>query len=68
MDFIQKNNSVTRLDARLKTSIISLNVLIYVIKLRCYQNNDLPLIIKYNVASLGEIKLGLSQLPCVDTD
>jgi len=25
--------------------------------------NDLPLVIKYNVASLGEIKLCLSQLP-----
>jgi hypothetical protein len=25
--------------------------------------NDLPLIIKYNVASLGEIKLGLAPLP-----
>jgi hypothetical protein len=25
--------------------------------------NDMPLIIKYNVASLGEIKLGLSPLP-----
>ena len=36
--------------------------------LEMYLGNDLPLIIKYNVASLGEIKLGLSQLPCVDTD
>tara|TARA_B100001769_G_scaffold271658_2_gene264813 strand:- start:1432 stop:2271 length:840 start_codon:yes stop_codon:yes gene_type:complete len=28
-----------------------------------YLENDLPLIVKYNVASLGEIKLGLAPLP-----
>jgi hypothetical protein len=28
-----------------------------------YIGNDLPLIIKYDVASLGEIKLCLAQLP-----
>jgi len=28
-----------------------------------YLENNLPLIVKYNVASLGEIKLCLSQLP-----
>jgi len=28
-----------------------------------YLENDLPLIVKYSVASLGEIKLGLAPLP-----
>jgi hypothetical protein len=30
-----------------------------------YLENDLPLVVKYNVASLGEIKLCLSPLPSV---
>ncbi|ADX06076.1 putative proliferating cell nuclear antigen [Organic Lake phycodnavirus 1] len=32
-------------------------------QIEIYLDNDLPLIIKYNVASLGEIKLGLSPIP-----
>ena len=32
-------------------------------QIEIYLENDLPLIVKYNVASLGEIKLCLSQLP-----
>ena len=32
-------------------------------QIEMYLENDLPLIVKYNVASLGEIKLCLSQLP-----
>ena len=32
-------------------------------QIEMYLENDLPLIIKYNVASLGEIKLCLAQLP-----
>jgi proliferating cell nuclear antigen len=32
-------------------------------QIEIYLENDLPLVVKYNVASLGEIKLCLSQLP-----
>jgi proliferating cell nuclear antigen len=32
-------------------------------QIEVYLENDLPLVVKYNVASLGEIKLCLSQLP-----
>ena len=32
-------------------------------KIEIYLANDLPLIVKYNVASLGEIKLCLASLP-----
>ena len=32
-------------------------------QIELYIDNDLPLIIKYSVASLGELKLGLSPLP-----
>jgi proliferating cell nuclear antigen len=31
-----------------------------------YLANDLPLIVKYNVASLGTIKLGLAPIPCAE--
>ena len=64
MDFIQKNNSVIQ-------GVFALKNLNYFIKctnlcnqIEMYLGNDLPLIIKYNVASLGEIKLGLAPLPC----
>jgi proliferating cell nuclear antigen len=33
-------------------------------QIEIYFENDLPLVVKYNVASLGEIKLGLVPLPC----
>ena len=32
-------------------------------KIEMYLENDLPLVVKYNVASLGEIKLCLAPLP-----
>jgi hypothetical protein len=32
-------------------------------QIELYLENDLPLVVKYNVASLGEIKLCLSSLP-----
>lgn len=32
-------------------------------QIEMYLENDLPLVVKYNVASLGEIKLALAQLP-----
>ena len=32
-------------------------------QIEIYLENDMPLVVKYNVASLGEIKLALAQLP-----
>ena len=64
MGFTQKNDSKTI------QGEFSLKNLGYFIKctnlcnqIEMYLENDLPLIIKYNVASLGEIKLCLAQLP-----
>lgn len=34
-------------------------------QIEVYLENDLPLVVKYNVASLGEIKLGLVPLPSI---
>uniref|UniRef100_A0AB39JD78 Proliferating Cell Nuclear Antigen n=1 Tax=Florenciella sp. virus SA2 TaxID=3240092 RepID=A0AB39JD78_9VIRU len=63
MGFIQKNNSIIQ-------GIFSLKNLNYFIKctnlcnqIEIYLANDLPLIVKYNVASLGAIKLGLAPIP-----
>ena len=32
-------------------------------QIEVYLENDLPLVVKYNIASLGEIKLCVSSLP-----
>lgn len=63
MGFIQKNNNIIQ-------GVFSLKNLNYFIKctnlcnqIEIYLANDLPLIVKYNVASLGTIKLGLAPLP-----
>jgi len=63
MDMIQKTDKIIQ-------GFYSLKNLNYFIKctnlcnqIEMYMDNDLPLIIKYNVASLGEIKLGLSPIP-----
>ena len=64
MQFIEKR------DKHIIQGEFSLKNLSYFIKctnlcnqIEMYLENDLPLIVKYNVASLGEIKLCLAQLP-----
>ena len=64
MEFIQKDST------KIIQGEFSLKNLGYFIKctnlcnqIEMYLENDLPLIVKYNVASLGEIKLCLAQLP-----
>jgi len=64
MEFIQKD------DNKIIQGEFSLKNLSYFIKctnlcnqIEMYLENDLPLVVKYNVASLGEIKLCLAQLP-----
>lgn len=65
MEFIQKSNAATIIQGE-----FSLKSLSHFIKctplcshLEMYLGNDLPLIVKYDVASLGEIKLCLAPLP-----
>ena len=65
MQFLQKQNS-----SKIIQGEFSLKNLIYFIKctnlcnqIEIYLENDLPLVIKYHVASLGEIKLCLAPLP-----
>ena len=64
MEFIQKDPS------KIIQGEFALKNLSYFIKctnlcsqIEMYLENDLPLVVKYNVASLGEIKLCLAQLP-----
>ena len=65
MQFLQKQNN-----SKIIQGEFSLKNLIYFIKctnlcnqIEIYLENNLPLIVKYNVASLGEIKLCLAPLP-----
>lgn len=65
MEFIQKSDETIVIQGE-----FSLKSLSHFIKctplcshLEMYLGNDLPLIVKYNVASLGEIKLCLASLP-----
>ena len=65
MQFIQKQDSTKIIQGE-----FSLKNLVYFIKctnlcnqIELYLENDLPLVVKYNVASLGEIKLCLAPLP-----
>ena len=65
MEFIQKKNEHTIIQGE-----FSLKNLLYFIKctnlcnqIEIYLENNLPLIVKYNVASLGEIRLCLSPIP-----
>ena len=65
MNFIQKSDASVIIQGE-----FSLKSLSHFIKctplcshLEMYLGNDLPLIVKYNVASLGEIKLCLAPLP-----
>jgi hypothetical protein len=65
MGFVLKQDS-----SKIIQGEFSLKNLSYFIKctnlcsqIELYLENDLPLVVKYNVASLGEIKLCLSSLP-----
>jgi proliferating cell nuclear antigen len=65
MEFIQKQET-----SKIIQGEFSLKNLGYFIKctnlcnqIEMYLENDMPLVVKYNVASLGEIKLALAQLP-----
>jgi proliferating cell nuclear antigen len=63
MGFIQKNNRVIQGEFSLKNLNYFIKCTNLCNQIEMYMENDLPLIIKYNVASLGEIKLGLAPLP-----
>ena len=63
MGFIQKHNKVIQGEFSLKNLNYFIKCTNLCNQIEMYMENNLPLIIKYNVASLGEIKLGLSPLP-----
>ena len=63
MGFIQKNNSIIQGEFSLKNLSYFIKCTNLCNQIQIYLGNNLPLIIKYNVASLGEIKLCLAPLP-----
>jgi len=65
MHFIQKQNAddITQGEFSLKNLIYFIKCTNLCNQIEIYLNNNKPLIVKYNVASLGEIKLCLAPLP-----
>jgi proliferating cell nuclear antigen PCNA len=66
MEFAQKDNSIIQGEFSLKNLNYFIKCTNLCNNIEIYLGNDLPLIVKYNVASLGTIKLGLSPIPCTD--
>ena len=63
MGFIQKHNKVIQGEFSLKNLNYFIKCTNLCNQIEIYLENDMPLIIQYNVASLGVIRLGLSSLP-----
>ncbi len=63
MEFLESNNKVIQGEFSLKNLNYFIKCTNLCNHIEIYLENNLPLIIKYNVASLGEIKLGLAPLP-----
>ena len=63
MGFIQNHNKVIQGEYSLKNLNYFIKCTNLCNHIEMYMENDLPLIIQYNVASLGVIKLGLAPLP-----
>lgn len=63
MGFIQKNNNIIQGEFSLKNLNYFIKCTNLCNHIEIYLANDLPLIVKYNVASLGAIKLGLAPIP-----
>jgi len=66
MGFTQKDNSIIQGEFSLKNLNYFIKCTNLCNHIEIYLANDLPLIVKYNVASLGTIKLGLAPIPNVD--
>ena len=63
MGCIQKNNNIIQGEFSLKNLNYFIKCTNLCNHIEIYLANDLPLIVKYNVASLGAIKLGLAPIP-----
>ena len=64
MEFIKKDeNKIVQGEFSLKNLTYFIKCTNLCSQIEMYLENNLPLIVKYNVASLGEIKLCLAQLP-----
>jgi proliferating cell nuclear antigen len=66
MGFTQKDNSIIQGEFSLKNLNYFIKCTNLCNHIEIYLANDLPLIVKYNVASLGTIKLGLAPIPSND--
>ena len=66
MEFVQKDNNIIQGEFSLKNLNYFIKCTNLCNQIEIYLANDLPLIVKYNVASLGEIKLGLAPIPSVN--
>ena len=65
MAFTQTDHSIIQGEFSLKNLNYFIKCTNLCNHIEMYLANDLPLIVKYNVASLGTIKLGLAPIPCV---
>ena len=65
MQFLQKQgtNDIVQGEFSLKNLLYFIKCTNLCNQIEIYLKNNKPLIVKYNVASLGEIKLGLAPLP-----
>ena len=65
MHFIQKdnNNEIIQGEFSLKNLVYFIKCTNLCSQIEIFLKNNKPLIVKYNVASLGEIKLCLASLP-----
>ena len=63
MEFVQKDSNIIQGEFSLKNLNYFIKCTNLCNQIEIYLANDLPLIVKYNVASLGEIKLGLAPIP-----
>ena len=66
MEFTQKDKSIIQGEFSLKNLNYFIKCTNLCNHIEIYLANDLPLIVKYNVASLGTIKLGLAPIPCAE--
>ena len=66
MGFTQKKNTIIQGEFSLKNLNYFIKCTNLCNHIEIYLENDLPLIVKYNVASLGTIKLGLAPIPNVE--
>ena len=66
MAFLQNSNGIIQGEFSLKNLGYFIKCTNLCNQIEMFLENDLPLVVKYNVASLGVIKLGLAPIPSND--